>query len=76
MSLIELELESIQNTLDQFDTYESYLDSYVTQQDIDNLENLDLARKLVELGLNIKTQLLTKEEFEKKKALLEHFRRK
>ena len=30
MSVIDLELENIQNTLDQFDTYENYLDSYIT----------------------------------------------
>lgn len=37
-----------------FGSYEEYLDSFITQKDIDYLENVDVARQLVELGLNVK----------------------
>ena len=35
----------------KYDTYEQYLDSQISQMDLYYLEDQDLARQLVELGL-------------------------
>lgn len=34
----------------QFETYEEYLDSLITQEDLDYLQDEALARRLIELG--------------------------
>jgi hypothetical protein len=54
----------------EFLTYEDYLDTQVTAQDLFYLENQDLARQIVELGYKGKN-LLDRQQFEeqKKKAL-------
>ena len=36
--------------VEQFETYEDYLDSQLTETDLDYLEDEELARQLVELG--------------------------
>lgn len=36
--------------VEQFDTYEDYLDSQLTATDLNYLEDEDMARQLVELG--------------------------
>ena len=36
--------------MEQFDTYEDYLDSQLTATDLNYLEDEDMARQLVELG--------------------------
>lgn len=75
MSFVDFEAENLKNILDQFDTYENYLDSFISTRDIEYLGNVDIARQLIELGLNIKTQILSKEEFEKKKEFLMNLRK-
>jgi hypothetical protein len=38
------------DVVEQFDTYEDYLDSQLTATDLNYLEDEDMARQLVELG--------------------------
>ena len=38
------------DVVEQFDTYEDYLDSQLTETDLGYLEDEDMARQLVELG--------------------------
>ncbi|CAN0249812.1 unnamed protein product [Ectocarpus sp. 8 AP-2014] len=38
------------DTVEQYETYEDYLDSQVTETDMYYLQDEDLARQLVELG--------------------------
>ena len=75
MSDQEFDTENDKNILDQFDTYESYLDSFVTLNDLNYLGNIEVARQLIELGVNIKTEILTKELFQKKKEWLIEIRK-
>ncbi len=57
--------------LTNFATYEDYLDTHVTPQDLMYLEDQDLVRQVVELGYKGK-ELLSREEFEeRKKRILE-----
>lgn len=51
----------------QFDTYEDYLDSYVTKQDIQNLCSTVTARKMAEWGFRANTEVYTREIFEDRK---------
>lgn len=58
--------------MEEFRTYEDYLDSQVTETDMFYLEDEDHARQLVELGYRGSGDTLTREEFEAhKKALAE-----
>lgn len=75
MSYEEFEGENIENILDQYENYDSYLDSFISNKDIEYLGNVDIARQLIELGLNIKTQILSKEEFTKQKQALFNLRK-
>ena len=59
--------EGADNTLDNFESYEEYLNSHISETDIYYLEDEELARQLVELGIQGKGEILSKEEFEKKK---------
>ena len=63
----DYEKEGGDNSLDKFESYEEYLNSHIT--DIDNyyLEDEELARQLVELGIQGKGEILNKEEFVKRK---------
>ena len=58
----------------EFDTYEQYLDSQITQKDLMYLEDEDLARALVELGYRGSGETLSREEFYKRKKALEQSR--
>lgn len=59
--------EGIDSSLDNFDSYEEYLNSHITDTDTYYLEDEELARQLVELGIQGKGEILSKEEFEKRK---------
>ncbi|XP_062874154.1 cilia- and flagella-associated protein 299 [Trichomycterus rosablanca] len=54
-----------------FQTYEDFLDSQITQTDLYYLEDEELARQLVELGYRGSGQVLTREEFESRRAAAE-----
>ena len=59
------------NIVSEFATYEDFLDSQITQQDLFYLEDEELARQLVELGYRGSGEVLKREEFEAKKVALE-----
>ncbi|OMJ94708.1 hypothetical protein SteCoe_2046 [Stentor coeruleus] len=59
--------EGVDSSLDNFDSYEEYLNSHITDTDTYYLEDEELARQLVELGIQGKGEILSKEEFEKRK---------
>ncbi|KAF5307689.1 hypothetical protein FQR65_LT06744 [Abscondita terminalis] len=52
----------------QFQTYEEYLDSLVTPQDLCNLQSVLVSRTIVELGYRSSGETLTKKTFEKRLA--------
>ena len=53
-------------------TYEDYLDTYITRNDIRFIRNVRFCRMLVELGYRSTAELYTPEQFEKhKSAVLE-----
>ena len=54
----EFESEVYDTSLDEFATYEEYLDQFITQNDIYYLEKQELARNLIELGLHAKQEVL------------------
>lgn len=54
-------------SLDQFATYEDYLDSQLTETDLFYLEDEELARQLVELGYRGSGETLRREDFEARK---------
>ena len=56
--------------VEQFETYEDYLDSQLTETDLDYLEDEELARQLVELGYRGLGDTLRREDFEMRKRLL------
>ncbi|KAL0592602.1 hypothetical protein ABG067_000166 [Albugo candida] len=56
-----------QDSLDQFSTYEDYLDAQLTEADLFYLEDEELARQLVELGYRGMGDTLHREEFEAQK---------
>ncbi|KAI5063278.1 hypothetical protein GOP47_0021825 [Adiantum capillus-veneris] len=57
-----------------FDTYEEYLDSQITSTDLFYLEDIDLARQLVELGYRSNAEIMTRDQFTKQKEALEQSR--
>uniref|UniRef100_A0A673GVQ5 Cilia- and flagella-associated protein 299 n=1 Tax=Sinocyclocheilus rhinocerous TaxID=307959 RepID=A0A673GVQ5_9TELE len=59
-------------TVEEFRTYEDFLDSQIKPLDLFYLEDQELARQLVELGH--KGSSLEREEFETRKAAAEAFR--
>ncbi|CAN0211622.1 unnamed protein product [Scytosiphon promiscuus] len=62
----------VMDTVEQYESYEDYLDSQVTETDMYYLQDEDLARQLVELGYRGSGDTLQREEFEaRKKALRE-----
>ena len=62
-SFDEIEPDRIGDALAAFDTYELYLDSFISPLDRQFLQSEELARRLIEAGINPKTNLLPKEEF-------------
>ncbi|KYO26563.1 hypothetical protein Y1Q_0002183 [Alligator mississippiensis] len=62
---------ALDHVVTAFGTYEEYLDSQVTTQDLYYLENEEMARQLVELGFRGSGEVLKREEFEARKAAAE-----
>uniref|UniRef100_A0A8C8RKX3 Cilia- and flagella-associated protein 299 n=1 Tax=Pelusios castaneus TaxID=367368 RepID=A0A8C8RKX3_9SAUR len=62
---------ALDHIIAQFNTYDDYLDSQITTQDLFYLENEEMARQLVELGFRGSGEVLKREEFEARKAAAE-----
>jgi len=60
--------------VNDYDTYEDYLDSQITPTDIYYLEDEDLARQLVELGYRGSGETLKRDEFLARKKAAEQAR--
>ena len=61
----ELDFEGNANDeqLEQYETYEDYLDQKLNPNDLFYLEDQELARQLVEVGYHGKTEVLTRDQF-------------
>lgn len=70
----EYDGEFFDDSLQKFDTYEKYLDSFITAEDEFYLEDIELARQLKEQGYRSKTEILSREEFYNKKKAIEEQR--
>ena len=62
-----LELQGNGDNLTSFQSYDDYLDSQITPEDLYYLEDEELARQLVELGYRGSGETLKREEFEQRK---------
>ena len=62
-----LELQGNGDNLSGFQSYDDYLDSQITAEDLYYLEDEELARHLVELGYRGSGETLKREEFEQRK---------
>jgi len=71
----ELEGDMIDNALDNFQNYEEYLDEHMSDEDLFYLEDKELARQLIEVGYHGKGEILTREQFIKRKEAIEEARR-
>ncbi len=56
--------------VEKFETYEDYLDSQLTSNDMGYLEDEEMARQLVELGYRGLGDTIRREDFEARKKLL------
>ena len=70
----DFDSEVYDTSLDKFKTYEEYLDSHITREDLFYLEDIELARQLKEQGYHAKTEILSREQFEAKKKAVEEAR--
>jgi len=75
MIATEFEGEYHDKSLEDFKTYEDYLNNFIDEKDRMYLEDMDIARQLIELGIHSKTQTLKKEQFEAKKKAIEEAKR-
>jgi hypothetical protein len=57
------------DVVEQFDTYEDYLDSQLNETDMNYLEDEEMARQLVELGYRGLGDTIRREDFETRKKL-------
>jgi hypothetical protein len=73
--LSEYEGEYYDRSLDNYNTYEEYLDDFIDEKDMKYLGDIELARQLIELGIHNKTQILKKDQFEAKKKAIEEARK-
>jgi hypothetical protein len=64
----ELEGDLQDTALEEFDDYEKYLDFQMSDEDLFYLEDKELARQLIEVGYHGKGEILTREQFLKRKA--------
>ena len=55
--------EMLDNGLTQFKEYEDYLDEQMHPNDLFYLEDKELARRLIEVGMHGKGEVLTREQF-------------
>nr|XP_056711769.1 cilia- and flagella-associated protein 299-like [Euleptes europaea] len=62
---------ALDHIVTQFNTYEDYLDSQITTQDLYYLENEEMARQLVELGFRGSGEVLKREDFIARKLAAE-----
>uniref|UniRef100_UPI00398E4E73 cilia- and flagella-associated protein 299 n=1 Tax=Pristiophorus japonicus TaxID=55135 RepID=UPI00398E4E73 len=62
---------TVDSIVNEFETYESFLDSQISSLDLYYLEDEELARQLVELGYRGSGEVLKREEFEMRKAAAE-----
>lgn len=53
-----------------FETYEDYLDSFLTKEDLCYLRSLILARTISELGYRSTSETLSKRQFEERKSTI------
>lgn len=68
-----MEPEDLQGGLEdqiviEFNMYEDYLDKQITSTDLFYLEDMELARQLVELGYRGSGEVLSREEFAARKV--------
>ncbi len=56
--------------VERFETYEDYLDSQLTANDMSYLEDEEMARQLVELGYRGLGDTIRREDFDARKKLL------
>ncbi|CAK4073056.1 unnamed protein product [Aphanomyces euteiches] len=63
------EFQFTSESLDQYATYEDYLDSQISETDIFYLEDEELARQLVELGYRGTGETLRREDFDARKKM-------
>jgi len=61
----------VRDGFSEFPTYEDYLDSQITEKDLNYLQDEELARQLVELGYRGSGEALKREEFEQRKEEIE-----
>ncbi|GMH32750.1 hypothetical protein BSKO_00584 [Bryopsis sp. KO-2023] len=71
---LELKGPAYDALADEFDSYEDYLDSQITSTDLYYLEDIELARQLVELGLRGNGETIKREEFDQRKEASEQAR--
>ena len=64
----DMDGEHLDNTLVDFNTYEDYLDSQMTPEDLFYLEDQELARQLIEVGYHGKGEILARDQFAQRKA--------
>ena len=57
----DYETDLLDSNLDNYNTYEEYLDAQRTDEDLFYLEDTDLVRQLYEVGCHGKTELLTRQ---------------
>lgn len=57
--------------VDDYKSYEDYLDNQITATDMFYLEDVELARQLVELGIRGNGEVIKREEFEQRKEAAE-----
>ena len=57
----DYETDLLDSNLDNYNSYEEYLDSQRTDEDLFYLEDTDLVRQLYEVGCHGKTELLTRQ---------------
>ena len=69
------ERTGLDTSLEEYESYEAYLTSHITDLDRYYLEDEDLARQLVELGIQGKGEILSREEFEQRKSEIEMTRK-
>jgi hypothetical protein len=56
--------DMMDNGLSKFKSYEDYLDDQLEDEDLFYLEDKELARQLIEVGLHGKGEILTRDQFE------------
>jgi len=59
--------EMLDNTLEQFETYNDYLDSRMEENELFYLEDIELARQLIAVGSHGKGEIMTQEQFLQRK---------